>query len=184
MVGLVMRTILYTAGGSPPVVNNITQTKPRRTEPTERDHHTHRLLPDEAVEPGGVDGVLLEGGRLEELHQVLHRRADVPADLDLLQAAGVVGGVGWRIMGSCNMYVHICMNVYLCRRPPRLPKDAHRSNEQQPVTTCLEREDEGLAGVLAGGALGEEVPELRVRELVDSTWVWFGWGGQYRWRVW
>ena len=44
-----------------------------------------RLGGDEAVEPRGVDRVVLELGRLEELAEVLDRRADVAHDEELLE---------------------------------------------------------------------------------------------------
>mmetsp|Transcript_22266 Transcript_22266/g.70166 ORF Transcript_22266/g.70166 Transcript_22266/m.70166 type:complete len:797 (-) Transcript_22266:422-2812(-) len=43
------------------------------------------LLRDEPVEPHRVDGVLLEGVRLEELDEVGHRVPDVPGDVDVLE---------------------------------------------------------------------------------------------------
>ena len=74
------------------------------------------LFADDAVEPAGVDGVVLELGRLQQLDQVLHGGADVSAHVDLLQS-----------------------------------------------------QHQRLARVLAGGARGEQVAELRVGELVDAA---------------
>mmetsp|Transcript_32537 Transcript_32537/g.76880 ORF Transcript_32537/g.76880 Transcript_32537/m.76880 type:complete len:1302 (-) Transcript_32537:34-3939(-) len=51
------------------------------------DGDTHALLSDDAVEPRRVDGVLLEGIRLEELAQVLDRGADLSEDEELLEGA-------------------------------------------------------------------------------------------------
>ena len=40
---------------------------------------------------------------------------------------------------------------------------------QNPHLNLLQRHDEGLARLLPGGTLGEEVAELRVGELVDAA---------------
>jgi hypothetical protein len=44
-----------------------------------------RLLTDDAIEPGGVDGVLLEGLCLEELRKVLDGVADLTTNIKLLE---------------------------------------------------------------------------------------------------
>ncbi len=74
------------------------------------------LFTDDAVQPAGVDGVVLELLRLEQLDEVLHGGADVSAHVYLLQG-----------------------------------------------------QHQRLARVLAGGAGGEQMAELRVGELVDAA---------------
>ena len=47
--------------------------------------NVHALLLDQTVQPRGIDGVLLELLGLQKLNEVLDGRADLAADLDLLQ---------------------------------------------------------------------------------------------------
>ena len=131
--------------------------------------NVHTLLLDKAVQPRGIDGVLLELLGLQKLNEVLHGRADLTTDLDLLQgqhkrlASSLPGGtlgeqmaelrIGKLVDATVGTDAEVSPNVR--GRLELDPLDGARGGL------------ESLVGVLGGDAGGDDVG-VDVLVLVDE----------------
>mmetsp|Transcript_13887 Transcript_13887/g.33108 ORF Transcript_13887/g.33108 Transcript_13887/m.33108 type:complete len:869 (-) Transcript_13887:356-2962(-) len=131
--------------------------------------HVDALLLDQTVQPGGIDGVILEVRGLQKLDEVLDGRADLAADLDLLQGQdeGLAGRLTGRALGEKVTELRIGKLVDAAIGADAEVAPNVRGGLELDALDGSRGGLESLVGILGGNAGGDDV-RLDVLVLVDE----------------